>query len=475
MRKQQYLIQLIKTLTPNERRYFKLLSNAQSGEKKYLQLFDALEDKEEYNATELSEKLGLSPTQLASEKRYLIQVLLKSLRFYKEELNSDNHIGNMIADAAELHERGLYHFAVEVLDKAIAKAEETNNVYLMPKLISRKFDYLTQLEDFSEIEKLKQDFDKSIDTFTEYFELIWLRTQVIRFEQSRNGSDTFAQHNHQLFRTDPGKLLSVKTQIQWFGVMNRYYLMVEKDLNKVLQIARQAVAFYESNTELKDANPYQYYIALISVVTSEGQAGNYENEIEAADRCLQIFKTADRTISRHDLADMVSFCNYAKAWAILQLHRYNEAVQLLEERYNTADVQSGYVKYSLSYDYACALFHTGQLKKSLELINELITISPEHRIDMQIMLRALMLMVQCELGNYELIPYQVKAAKAWMKRRELVSQELEAFFSMIYPMAKADKDKRTVVYKKILAAVENKQLPEMELMLHLKSWVASKV
>src|SRR5437868_6183410 len=102
MRKQDYLLQLIKSLNPNEQRYFKLFSQVQPGEKRYLKLFDALENEESYEPGKLSRELELQPKQLVDDKHYLQQVLLRSLRIYDDETSETNKALSLYLEAKAL-------------------------------------------------------------------------------------------------------------------------------------------------------------------------------------------------------------------------------------------------------------------------------------------------------------------------------------------------------------------------------------
>ena len=86
MRKQDHLPGLIKSLNANERRNFRLFAAHEQDDTNYLKLFDALDGKETYNASELCRTLGITADQLHKQKSYLAKVLLKSLRFYKDDL-----------------------------------------------------------------------------------------------------------------------------------------------------------------------------------------------------------------------------------------------------------------------------------------------------------------------------------------------------------------------------------------------------
>src|ERR1700739_3091526 len=116
MRKQDYLVELIHSLNASERRYFKLFNSPQQGAKKYELLFEELSKVETYNAGTISKKLKISKKQLADDKNYLQQVLLRALRNFNEQ---DPYLTllNQIADAHLLIQRKLMPWALEGLAK----------------------------------------------------------------------------------------------------------------------------------------------------------------------------------------------------------------------------------------------------------------------------------------------------------------------------------------------------------------------
>ena len=96
--KNDFVHQLVHSLTKSEKRYFKLFSQVQSGTKNYLKLFDALESLVTYDSKQLRKKLKGSPMNLSYEKKYLGKMLLKSLRNFEGENSPLYQVGNMMQD-----------------------------------------------------------------------------------------------------------------------------------------------------------------------------------------------------------------------------------------------------------------------------------------------------------------------------------------------------------------------------------------
>ena len=66
MKQQEYLFELVQSLSKSEKRYFKLHSNLVSGSKSYLNLFEKLE-----SSTEYDEKKLLKRTRIDKKKESL--------------------------------------------------------------------------------------------------------------------------------------------------------------------------------------------------------------------------------------------------------------------------------------------------------------------------------------------------------------------------------------------------------------------
>ena len=83
-----YLFQLIRSLSKAEKRSFKIYAMRNSSEEaKFIQLFDAIDKSKEYSEEYLIQKLdGIKKTQLSNLKAHLYRQLLTSIR-----LNYTNH------------------------------------------------------------------------------------------------------------------------------------------------------------------------------------------------------------------------------------------------------------------------------------------------------------------------------------------------------------------------------------------------
>ncbi len=116
MKSKTDLFHLIKAMSKSEKRYF-TLDAQKSGRKesRYLELFQVINDLEEYDEAVLKTQFGKS---LPTDKSYLYDAILRSMRDYRSANSYAAKIKEMIMDARYLYEHGLYELSESQLQKA---------------------------------------------------------------------------------------------------------------------------------------------------------------------------------------------------------------------------------------------------------------------------------------------------------------------------------------------------------------------
>ena len=114
------LFRLIRSLSQSEKRYFKLYVTVQHQKTKYMQLFEAIDEQDMYNEQAL--RLQFSAERFlknfSEAKKYLFNLILKSMRAYRSDINIENKIFNLLKDVAFLYEKGLYAQCYKMINKA---------------------------------------------------------------------------------------------------------------------------------------------------------------------------------------------------------------------------------------------------------------------------------------------------------------------------------------------------------------------
>jgi hypothetical protein len=134
MKKQEHLYFLIHSLSPAEKRYFKIFSNIHGKEKKtYLLLFDSLSKAKEYNEEAIKEKFSKKGfiNNFHVIKKELFDLILKSLVNYHAANNAKIEILHLFHQIHILKEKGLETIAAPLIAKATLLAKQFHHHALL--------------------------------------------------------------------------------------------------------------------------------------------------------------------------------------------------------------------------------------------------------------------------------------------------------------------------------------------------------
>jgi len=139
------LYQLIRSLTKSEKRYFTLFANRHViGERnQYLLLFHCIEKQREYNEAKVKAALyhSKASANLSTEKAYLKELILKSLKQFHEDRFTDSVLYNKLVQIEILYEKGLFKMGYELINRSIRLAEKHEKFLIHAQLLLWKINY----------------------------------------------------------------------------------------------------------------------------------------------------------------------------------------------------------------------------------------------------------------------------------------------------------------------------------------------
>ena len=149
------LTDLIKSMTPNEKGYFKKqrIGFDLHAERNYLNLFNMLEKDWPLTDKEIREKLGIKNINIHSMRNFLYKQLLKSLRAFHNEKNIQYTLREMLDHAEILADKGLYDQSVQIINKGISLSDP---VTLPAYQILFQTQQIQMLRFYSEEEKMRK-------------------------------------------------------------------------------------------------------------------------------------------------------------------------------------------------------------------------------------------------------------------------------------------------------------------------------
>ena len=179
MKSKEDLFQLIQAMSKSEKRYF-TLDAQKSGRRssKYLELFQAINDMEEYDEEKLRKKFG---RHLPSDKSYLYDSILRSMRDYRSSKSRAARIKELELDARYLYERGLYEQSEERLIQANQLARELDDQLALLEIIREQlnFVWIMKKKDYRNIiEALLEEKEENIANIKEELKYLSLAYKI---------------------------------------------------------------------------------------------------------------------------------------------------------------------------------------------------------------------------------------------------------------------------------------------------------
>lgn len=468
MSKQNYLLELINTLNTNEKRYFKLFSSVQPGEKRYLKLFDALEGKANYNITELCKETGLTAKQLTDDKYYLTQALLQSLQNFDKTGNGYVMLQNNKENVRVLMLRRQFPFALDLVERTIERAWELEAYEVLTELITMKAKCQISISKYVDDLALQQTYEKLDSLLHEVFTMQDLSNKALKIHVVANKVKEFeALLQHNLLANGVDKLRSLRSKLFYYDIWINYCISSHKR-HIAVKLQREEQELYKQHAILKLLSPISYAQNGIIMASNETSIGNHEKACELlAEVGAELDKgTLELTLQQVQSLklNVVSF----KLWPLRHLGKYAEAVKEARSIYDRVQNRSDNDRFVMMFEYALSLLLMGSAAEALTIADEMLRIKSTVRTDMQPYLRVIYLMIQMSLGNYAVIPYQVKSTKAWLKKQNFNNPEFDLFFKHILQIAQSA-DRRSA-WKALSDDIAADKLKETNGLIQIAVW-----
>lgn len=182
------LYELIKSLTPAEKRDFKKKHKPQKGDtlSHSFELFEVLDGLKEYNEEKVKQKIKHKKFVLSNGKNHLYKLVIRFLRTYHQEEIALTQLYALLTDIQILTDKNLLDQAWTTIRKAKKKAKEYHHDIILLKLLVLEKTLIRQYaklksnklidENHEETEKYLEQFSVSLDLF-KFYDKIFLLTR----------------------------------------------------------------------------------------------------------------------------------------------------------------------------------------------------------------------------------------------------------------------------------------------------------
>ena len=490
------LLKLIASLNRAEKRHFRLFvkRNQQANSQiLFLQLFDIMERTGEYDEVYLLKRIkGIKKSQLSNLKAHLYKQLLTSLRLLNRNKDEEITLRENIDYARILYNKGLYRQSLDILDKAkkraldiemhtialeVAQFEKFIEGQYITRSIEGRAEELGQI--CTELTQKISDTDAWSNLALRLYGL-YLKIGLVSNEQDYNMVKTFFKGQQPKTRYDEldfwGKIYFCQSYA-WMHLMCH-------EIPQSYRYTDRWVQLYRDDPAMIDVNPALYLKGIHNKLASLFNMWQYDKFVEELQQ-LDLFP------HQYDLTNDVN------VQGLYHLYQFDHQIrkhymegtfkeglglvpQIMEvirdDRYNWDQHRVMIFHYRI----ACLYFGSGDNDTAIDYLNEIINQrSPNYRSDIQAYARILSLICHFEMGNVQLVEYQVKSVYRFLAKVEHLQETQQLIFRFLRRIPKIREEQLKGEFIKLKAKLDKVKERPFEkrpfTFLDIPSWLESKI
>jgi len=489
-----YLYQLIRSLTKAEKRSFKIYAlRSSSEEAKFIQLFDAIDKAKDYDEDLILQKLeGVKKTQLSNLKAHLYRQLLTSLRLNYTNHNIDIQLREQIDYARILYDKGLYKQSLKILDKAKLVAHDHHRVPLSSEIlgfekliesqyITRSFDHRADnlIEETQEVLKSEEQYHQLSNLALRLYSL-YIKTGHVRNEADYERIHAFFEQA--LSSIQPEKM-GFYEQL-YLQVSHAWYNLIVQDFLAQYRHAQKWVDHFRNHPAMLQADPIWYLKGMHVLLEALFILGHYDRH-NMEMKNLRAFLEHPPSRSNTNLETLGWQYYYtSKINHYFMNGNFKEGIQLIPEL--TQQMESWNYRIDshrilvFHYKIACLYFGAGDLHKCIQHLGYIIQYPDPHlREDLHCFARILTLIAHIELGNEQLVQYQVRSTYRFLRKMDDLNSVQEEVLSFLRALPQTSEEQLQRKFKKLhteLQKIQNKPFQKRAfLYLDIISWLEAKM
>lgn len=438
---------LIKSLTPDEKRYFRTYAAGQTRNNlkvAYLRIFDLIEKQTEYNEVKIIVKLKtISPAYFSKLKNYLTEQILKHLEIFHRTSSPENELRSLLNRLKILYEKGEFSTTASIIERAKSLSRENELFGLLLEVLNYegllydKQGYSTiTAEQLKQYNHEKQEAVSAMLNVNEYLnvkrELSFLQK---KYGRPRNKS---IQKQYDLLMKNPllldeKKAITVSSKIIFNEIHSAYYAITLNDDKTITYIQRNNFLL-ESNEKFIRNNPSVYMYNLYSesvyfATMLEGKLVELLSE-KIKNVVLDYDITSEELLSRSFVYSTTPLLGvYIDLGEFKKIHLLINEIKLNIKRYEGKINNSPLV--IIYYTVAQMYFGAKEYKTSLKWFNKIINRKDDSMPNFVAFSKIMQLIIFYELRDFDLLPYAIRSVYRFLYKNKRVYKFENILFEFI--------------------------------------------
>ncbi len=483
------LFNLIKRLTKSEKRHFKLYASRNISEKEPLtiQLFDVFDRQKDYDEKKINQAFPkLKPNTLSNQKAHLYELLLGSLRLLHHN-DPKIRIKELISYADVLHIKGLYRQSLGQLQKAKQLAEEHQVDILRLEIIELEKQIESRYVTRSHSKRAEELINESKRLRSKfYFQGSWsdlalsLYDYYLKFGHTKNQKehDQIQTYFHQnIPEENESEIIHEYQCYVWF-----YY--ITQDFAQCYRYTRKWCGFYEANKTLMKNEPEMYMRGLHNALSALFYCDDSARFRKEQEKLEEFITEKSGGFNENQLTLAFIYSETAKLNRFFIEGRFSDGAayckefeRKIKENEGKLDIHRVMV---FHYKMASLKFGSADFQGAVRHLNFIIN-HPNLALkeDIQCFARILNLISHYELGNDDLIDFQIKSTYRFLLKLKDYQKVQSAIFGFLKKSVYMDRKRLIPNFKslrnELIAILEDPYERRPTLYLDIISWLESKI
>ncbi|MCB0540451.1 MAG: hypothetical protein KDE33_23235 [Bacteroidetes bacterium] len=456
MKKTDRLHELVISLTTTEKRLFKrYVSNANSKDNNYVELFDVLSKMDEYDEKILSKKLKNKNTvkNLAQSKKYLKDLILKCMRDIDEN-RAEDIVNELLREYNFLKKKNLIEEQWKKIQKAKEVAEEYELYNAQLEVLEAERGYF-QLHDFNVFKNGFDNYNKEkealIDKYALYNRLEVLNNKVFLYVRGLNFSvknEHTEELKNEIEKYDETQVLqlnSFKINILWYKINANYNNLISNHERELIY-REKMVNSYKKNKKRIAIDTYSYLIFYFNFLYALFRNSKFE-ELKRQIAEIEKIKIDNDNTRREYLLNYLIYSVLYKlnTGNIDNIDNELKKMKVLEKEFihsiNKASLMTLYFNFSTIY------FIKSDFYEVLEWLDKIQSVKANVRIDLKAFVKIMEIICHYELENYTLAESLIRA----YTRRPDTNEDHKVFLRLINKLINTGQLEKKKVFEEIQA------------------------
>jgi hypothetical protein len=442
------LVQLIKSLSKEEKRKFKLDSALQKGQSDYIKVYEEIlklikQDnyEEEVLVLRLRRK-GIAEKSVPALKSYLFEQILKSLRTLQEEDNAMQRVKVLLSEAIVLEKRGIYDKCLAKITAAKNMALQYEDHLLVLQALKREqvwcsVNAVNQIEE--ELEAISTQINRQtrlLEIENDYRGLLFRVTTLYR--RANRARDTSTRELLQEYFDHPA--LQDETLAKTFFSKVSFYhshallRLLEGNFPESNKAHRRLLEVWLGHPHFVKEHPMMYiiyvsnYLISCSKVKEYAPFEEYIPRLEAVE--LKYFNEKAEAFQNIYFIKQLYFINHGMFKNFLDKEKaaseLGDAIEKGLEKYHSRIVKSREI--ALYHNTTIMYFALGKNDEAFNWANKIKNLKKtDQKKDVQLFARLILLLIHAENGNTEYLESNFKSIQYHLK----TSERVEDFEGMV--------------------------------------------